>query len=294
MHTEALILGTAQFGLRYGVANRAGQPDIGRVAEILATARAVGMTMLDTATAYGSSEAVLGACGLGGWSVISKVPSLGECADADIARSARQSVLRSLDRLKVDRLHGVLAHDSRDMIGPRGQALREALLMLRQDGLVQHIGVSVYGPDDLMQCGLEQIGIVQAPLNVFDQRFSRSPLAEMLRDTGTELHVRSVFLQGLLVMAAGDRPERFGRWAEHFARFDARLRDSGLDALAFCLGFAARQPVAARCVVGVETPRQVAQLAEALRAGQESDVDADDLWSQDPDLIDPRTWARVS
>jgi aryl-alcohol dehydrogenase-like predicted oxidoreductase len=294
MRTEALVLGTAQFGLRYGVANKTGQPDIGRVTEILDAARAVGITMLDTATAYGSSEAALGGGGVDGWSVISKVPSLGELTDADVAHSARESVLRSLDRLKVDRLYGVLAHDSRDMVGMRGQKLLEALLMLRQEGLVQHIGVSVYSPDDLSHFALDDIGIVQAPLNVFDQRFLRSTWAKVLRDKGAELHVRSVFLQGLLVMAAKDRPERFRRWAEHFARFDARLKDSGLDALAFCLGFAAQQSAAARCVVGVETPEQVGQLADAFHAGRTSDINVDDLWSQDPDLIDPRNWKDVS
>jgi aryl-alcohol dehydrogenase-like predicted oxidoreductase len=287
---DALVLGTVQFGLPYGVANRQGQPDIGRVREILDLAYRSGLRVLDTAAAYGESETVLGACGTDHWSVITKVPSLDGVDDADIGPRARQSVLQSLDRLRIGALHAVLAHDRRDMVGERGRRMLEGLAPLKDDGLVGRIGVSVYRPKDLAGIDAECSQIVQAPFNVFDQSFVSFGEAAALRARGGELHVRSVFLQGLLLMAAQERPARFARWPQLFARYDEQVRDSGLDPAGFCLGFAAGQADVARCVVGVDTPQQLLQLVAAFDAGQNAAIEARDLMSDEPALIDPRTW----
>lgn len=285
-----LVLGTAQFGLPYGVANRIGQPDAGLVLEILQLAQELGVQVLDTAAAYGTSESVLGECGVSGWSVITKVSSLDGFSDQKIREKARESVFRSLDRLKIEVLHAVLAHDKRDMTGERGRRLVDALESLRTAGLVERIGVSVYAPEDMAGVDPQGSEIVQAPFNVFDQRFVVSGQAAALRARGAELHARSVFLQGLLVMAPQARPAQFRPWSADFARYDERVRDSGLDPVSFCLGFASCHADIARCVVGVESPEQLSQLVAALAAGQETAVEAADLMSHEPDLTDPRRW----
>ncbi|UWQ95895.1 aldo/keto reductase [Rhodobacteraceae bacterium M385] len=279
-----------QFGLAYGVANRTGRPDIGRTRDILDLAYTSGLRTLDTAAMYGDSERVLGECGVNQWSIITKAPSLERIDDAEIERSVRTSVHRSLDLLRVDALHAVLAHDSRDMVGDRGRRFRDALAAMRADGLIGRIGVSVYRPEDMAEIEDDRSQIVQAPFNVLDQGFIQSGRADSLRRGGGELHVRSVFLQGLLLMNASDRPARFARWAPTLSRFDERVRDSGLTPAAFCLGFAARQADVTHCVVGVDSAQQLSELVAAFNAGQSADIGASDLGSDELGLIDPRHW----
>ncbi len=278
-----LVLGTAQLGMEYGVANRTGTPDESRVAEILDQAYISGIRILDTAAAYGESENALGRAGISRWEVITKVPSFFELPDDRLDESVYESVLRSLDRLKTDCLFAVLAHDHRDMVGERGRRVLGALERLQAENRVQSIGVSVYTPSDLD--GLEPAAtqIVQAPFNVLDQRIVGS-------DLSAELHVRSVFLQGLLLMPPHARPARFARWNGLLIRFDERIRDSGLDPVAFCLGFAAQQPAVAKCVVGLEHPDQLAGIVAAFGAGRNVVIEAEDMASYDLDLIDPRRW----
>lgn len=287
---DKLVLGTAQLGLAYGVANNSGQPDPGRVTEILATARASGIRMLDTAAAYGTSEEALGRCGVGNWSVMTKVPSLSKLADDRVEHAVRESVLNSLDRLRLSKLYAILAHDGRDLTGARGAGFLAALEALRSEGLVHWLGVSVYEPEELDHVEVAATDIVQAPFNILDRRIIASGQASALSARGGALHVRSIFLQGLLLMVPDLRPAYFVRWSPLLARLDACAMKSGLDPLALCLGFVTQQPLVARCVVGAETPLQVEQIVAACVAGHNVALNLDDLGATDPDLIDPRHW----
>jgi len=280
---EMLVLGTAQFGMEYGVANQTGTPDESRVGEILDQAYLSGIRILDTAAAYGESENALGRAGVSRWEVITKVPSLSGLSDDQLDGAVYDSVLRSLDRLKIDCLSAVLTHDHRDMVGERGRRVLGALERLRAENRVRSLGVSIYTSSDLDGLERATTQIVQAPFSVLDQRILGS-------DLSAELHVRSVFLQGLLLMPPHARPARFARWNGLLTRFDERVRDCGLDPVAFCLGFAAQQPAVAKCVVGVEHPDQLAGIVTAFGAGRNVVIEAKDLASYDLDLIDPRRW----
>ena len=280
---DMLVLGTAQFGMEYGVANRTGTPDESCVAEILDQAYISGIRILDTAAAYGESENALGRAGVSQWEVITKVPSFSGLSNDQLDEAVYDSVLCSLDRLKIDCLYAVLAHDYRDLVGERGRRVLGALERLRAENRVRSFGVSVYTPSDFDGLELATTQIVQAPFNLLDQRIVGS-------DLSAELHVRSVFLQGLLLMPPHARPARFAHWNDLLTRFDERIRDSGLDPVAFCLGFAAQKPAVAKCVVGVEHPDQLVGIVAAFDAGVSVVIEAEDLASYDLDLIDPRRW----
>lgn len=244
--------------------------------------------MLDTAAAYGESEAILGACGIRHWNVITKFPSLEGVEDASVAARARVSVFRSLELLRTDRLYAVLAHDCRDMAGDRGRRICDTLQPLVLDGVIGKLGASIYEPSELGP--LASSGIVQAPLNVFDQRMSASGVLCTLKDRNTELHVRSAFLQGLLLMDHQKRPKRFERWSWLLERYDALVAETGVTSAAFCLGFALQNSQVARAVVGVENASQLADLLAAFALSQRTVIDAQSLSSEDPGLIDPRLW----
>ena len=251
----------------------------------------MGIRVLDTAAAYGDSEANLGACGMQRWSVITKVSSLRDWDDAKLGAVARESVLRSLDKLGSEKLHAVLAHDCHDAVGDSGRRFHDAIAPLVESGLIDKIGVSVYEPDDWDGIDSKNLQIVQAPLNVLDQRLLRSGVASRLSAVGGELHARSVFLQGLLLLPAAARPASFAPWLEKLSRYDSHVKSSGLDPAAVCLGFVASQSAVRRCVIGVDTVDQLTQVVKGFQAcnGKLSD-NLEMLGSDDAGLIDPRQW----
>ena len=287
--TRRMALGTAQFGLPYGIANTAGQVKRDEATAILRHASAAGLDTLDTAVGYGDSERQLGDIGVPGWQIVSKLPAVpADCRD--ISAWAHACVDGSLMRLRVPRLYGLLMHSSHDLLSPRGPEVRSALASIRDNGKAAKVGVSVYGPaelDALAPGGT--FDLVQAPFNLIDRRLATSGWLERLHAVGTEIHVRSAFLQGLLLMPPARRPPRFARWQELWGGFDRWLEQRQVAPLDACLGFVFAQPLIDRVVVGVDS---LAQLREVLAAlDRPAEVPPDALASEDPDLINPSRWS---
>lgn len=285
---ERLALGTVQFGLRYGVANSTGQVDAGEAARILADARAAGVDTLDTAIAYGESEAVLGAAGVGGWNIVTKLPALPEnCADP--AGWAKAEVESSLARLGVPAVQAVLLHRPEQLLGPQGPALHGALRALKEAGFARQTGISVYSPADLAAIVPRfRPDLVQVPFNIVDGRWASSGWLDTLAAGGIEVHARSVFLQGLLLMPASRRPAWFSRWQPLWDAWEAWLAASGTTPLQACLRHALAVPAISRVVVGADS---LAQWREIVAAADGVPlVPPPAIATEDPSLLNPAAW----
>ena len=278
-----LALGTVQFGLNYGIANQTGQVPPQEVASIIELAREAGIGMLDTAIAYGESEARLGACGVNDFRVVSKLPS--SVGVPDIAGM----VELSLERLGVTSLYGILLHRSEDLAGPDGARIYAGLCDLKLRGLANKIGVSIYDPQELdLLADRFKFDIVQAPYNIVDRRLETSGWLSRLKGDDIEVHTRSAFLQGLLLMKPGQRPERFSRWTALWSGWDSWLSETQTSALQGALGFVLGNGAVDQVVVGVDSK---VQLVDILGAAGTS-VDPAPAWlaNGDPDLINPSRW----
>lgn len=287
MHSR-IALGTAQFGMAYGVANKRGQINPGEAGHILRRARAGGMDTLDTAIAYGDSEKTLGSLGVQEWKLVSKLPALPE-ACADIAAWVRLELEGSLTRLGVHKLHGLLLHRSQQLLEPHGAALYAALRDAQQRGLVDKIGVSIYGPEELGALWPKfRLDLVQSPFNVFDRRLVGSGWLERMHQAGMEVHVRSVFLQGLLLQPAAKRRSEFSAWKDLWSKWDDWLAAEQLSPLRASLMFALSRPEISRVVVGVDG---AGDLDEILAAPTTDLIELPDfLESSDLRLINPTQW----
>lgn len=284
-----LALGTAQFGLPYGIANQSGQVPLDEVAAILSLARGGGVDTLDTAIGYGDSEQRLGQIGVGGWRIVSKLPAV-PAACADVAAWCEEQARGSLSRLCVPQLDALLLHRPAQLANAGGAALWMGLERLKRMGLTRKIGVSIYGPAELE--GLTDrfsFDLIQAPFNVLDRRLRDSGALERLARAGVEWHARSAFLQGLLILPPGQRPRQFSRWDKLFDAYEAWAAMAGASRAEACLRFALAQRDIAKVVVGVESVRQLEQLLAIARS--DADVPAPVFPSGDPDLIDPSRWA---
>lgn len=290
-----LGLGTAQFGLDYGIANDAGRVPEAEVTAILDEARRADIRVLDTAPAYGTAQAVLGRLlrPQDRFRVVTKTvairtPGIG---DEELA-TVRKGFEESLAQLGVDHVAGLLVHQADDLAKPGGERLAELLMELRAQGKVDKVGISVYDRAQLEQL-LERryaFDLVQLPLNVFDQRLVRDGTLASLAGAGVELHARSVFLQGLLLMDEMRLPAFAAPWRERIRDFRRALDEAGVTALAAALSFVLGQAEVSVALVGVLSADH---LQECL-AAEKKPVSLD--WGRfaidDPALVDPRRWPR--
>lgn len=284
---QKLALGTVQFGLAYGIANKDGAVEQSEAAAILKQAKTLGVDTLDTAVAYGESEAMLGRLGTEGFAIISKLPNLPvDCADA--GAWVQDELQASLARLGKAHLSGLLLHRPADLLGEQGEALYKGLVEARNSGLTAKIGVSIYDPVELdALCARYDFDLVQAPFSILDNRMVDSGWADRLQQRGTELHLRSAFLQGLLLMPADKRPQRFERFAPVWSCWEAWLRTSGLTPVQACLRAALACSHASKVVVGVDSCSHLLEIAAAAQGV----LPALPVWPPfDPVLVNPSTW----
>jgi aryl-alcohol dehydrogenase-like predicted oxidoreductase len=283
-----LALGTVQFGLRYGVANISGQVAPAAIANILQRASQAGIDTLDTAIAYGDSEARLGEAGVSSWRVVTKLPSLPDGV-SNVFEWVESQILGSLQRLKIARLDGLLLHKTADCVGPHGATYVRALNELKARGWVRSAGISIYDPSELEAVWpVWQPDIVQAPCNVLDRRLLQSGWLEKLRLADVRLHVRSVFLQGLLLLPKSRRPESFAPWTTLLDRWLDWCVEHGVTPPEAALGFILSLPGVERLVVGVDSGAQLDEILAATKA--DVAVPPDDLCSEDRTLIEPSRW----
>lgn len=283
-----LALGTAQFGLSYGVANSRGQVSEREVREILITAAKAGLHVLDTAIAYGNSEVCLGSVGVNDWNIVTKLPALPHDV-SNVEQWVQQQILASLERLKVSTLEGVLLHRPADLLGDYRQPYLAALQSLKDMHLAKRIGVSIYSPVELDALWpIFQPDIVQTPLNVLDRRLIRSGWMQRLHDAGVHIHTRSAFLQGLLLMPASHRPRYFDRWNHLFCQWVEWCSTNNYSPSEAALAYALNQQCVEQVIVGVDS---VGQLEELLAITQKQVCEPpQDLFTEDVDLLNPSHW----
>ena len=296
MNCARLGLGTVQWGMSYGIANSIGQPTAEEVGSMLRLATQRGVTMLDTASAYGGAEGVLGShsASIHGLRIVTKTLPLkaeGICG-RDVARVV-EAFEDSLRLLQCEHVYGLLVHHGDNLLVAEGERLWGALEELKSRGVVTKIGVSVYEPRQLSRI-LERypIDLVQLPFNLYDQRFLREGLLNRLKSRGVEVHSRSAFLQGLLLLPPDRLPGGFDSIRVQHARLYRELDAAGLTPLEGSLRFCLSQLQVDQVIVGCES---VAQLDEILRAasGGGGNLPHPDAFSLDDEsIINPTRWAK--
>ncbi len=288
-----LGLGTVQFGLDYGVSNRGAKTPLSEVVRILRLAASSGIRVLDTAAGYGESETVLG-CSLPeqhDFAIVTKTPTLrADAIDDHHIERVRESFQRSLTLLKQDSLYCLLVHRAEDLLSTQGERLMQTLLEFKHQGLIQKVGVSVYNAAQIdAVLARHPLDLVQLPVNVFDQRLIGSGHLAKLKRAGIEIHVRSVFLQGLLLMPQDAVPAYFAPIRGHLAKYREFQKSAGLTTLQASLGFVMSVPEMDHVIVGVNTAEQ---LQEILAVGTVP-VDAQFMAQfalTDPAMLEPWLW----
>jgi aryl-alcohol dehydrogenase-like predicted oxidoreductase len=291
---SALGLGTAQLGLPYGISNTGGQPSEDESGAILRAALEGGIETIDTAPAYGEAEALLGRLlPAGQGRLVTKTEPLRDAEVTDAACDAvRRAAQRSLERLGRDRLDGLLVHRGSDLALPGAARLAGCLIDLRDAGLVEKVGVSVYTRAELDAArAVLPLEIVQLPLNALDQRFLHDGTLAELQSEGTEIHVRSVFLQGLLLMDPDCVPAHLNAARPALRRFREQGLRHGLGPIETAFAAVRDLPGIDVVLVGANSAAELAACIAAMDAAAAASLAIEELAVDEPTLIDPRRWS---
>ena len=286
-----IALGTAQFGLPYGIANQAGQVTRSAAKAMMQVAAANGIDTLDTAIAYGESEACLGEVGTQGFKLVTKLPAVPAGCDG-IRGWVQAQVNASLTRLGVKAVYGLLLHRPEQLLNADGAAIYHTLQGLKEAGLVQKIGVSVYAPGELQGLSSRyQFDLIQIPFNLVDRRVQTTGWLRRLKEEGVEIHTRSAFLQGLLLMPQAVRPAKFSPWSDLWNTWHEWLSRHSVSAVQACLAFPLSFSEIDRVVVGADSVSQLEQIVSA--AASAAPIDFPALSCDEENLINPARWCQL-
>ena len=296
-----LALGTAQLGMNYGVANTNGKPSTEEAAAIVQAAWNNGIRTFDTAQAYGESEQTLGSAfrQLGIQEQVRVVSKISPGFSPSDFKAIRDSVIDSISRLEIHALYGLLLHGA-SWLRYWDLGLKDEMARLVKEGLTTHVGASVYTVAEA-QTALDCAGIsiIQMPFNLFDQAAARKGFLALADERGCEIYIRSVFLQGVLLMAVDCLPQCLADAGFYLEKLDVLCMKMGLDRTSAALAYVLYHSHNGALVLGAETKEQVDEncsLTRQVLAMDHTEMERlvksveETLWVRDPAIINPSKW----
>lgn len=281
------ILGTANFNGNYGIAQKKNL-ELAQIDEILSFAQANNLNHFDTANSYGNSQKILGR--LLEYSNPVQIDSKIGNQECGTVESILESVQKSLSELKINKLSTLYLHDANSLLGDNKSSTKNGLTKILEMGLADHIGVSVYTLNDLLECKKELIVLsrFQVPENICDRRLSQSEeMLELARDNNV-INIRSIFLQGLLLMPVEAIPKSLSESRKSINDLELYAKKEAVDRIDLCIAYAKSISWASKIVVGVESITQ-------LRAILDSNYKLSSEWERNVSraseaIADPRKW----
>jgi len=279
-----LIIGTVQFGEPYGIDKSLLYKNKSEIKKIFDLCKEYKICYFDTAENYKGVHQILGNYSNKSFKVISKIltSSLNEIVS---------KVENYLEIIDVDNLEGLLIHDAKNFNLKNYPLLSQSIEYLKKNNLIKNFGVSIYDPSELNNFRhFDHIDIIQAPYNILDRRIENSKFIEKLKINGTQIHARSVFLQGLLLRSYKNIPDYFNNYDNFkpFNKYHEFLKSNDLKQLDFCLSFVKNNKFIDKFIVGINS---YAHLEEIVINLMENNFHSfPDISTSNLNIIDPSLW----
>jgi aryl-alcohol dehydrogenase-like predicted oxidoreductase len=282
-----LILGTAQFGLNYGVANTVGKIQVNEIIKIINTSNKNNIDQIDTAMSYGDAEEILGNIGVQNFKIDTKV-----VLDNDFFQNPKiikSKILNSLKKLKVSKLNTLLIHNTAEISKSNLLTASSFFNELKNDNLITNFGFSIYTLDEIDEIlDTAEFDCVQIPYNIFDRRLSFHPARIRLMRKSIKIIARSVFLQGLLLLNRTNRPSYFDKWNDSLKIWDEWLDDKKVLPYEVCIAFVKKNKFIDGIVIGIDSNEHLEKIINARPINLDDMPNLD--FSNDLDLINPSLW----
>ena len=287
-----IALGTAQFGLDYGISNSSGKVKKKETVSLIKLAKDYNINTLDTAKVYGESEKILGELDVAHFNIITKLPPIPKDI-RNMRLFVNNSIKDSLKKLKTSKVYGLLLHKSSDLLEANGNELFQAISDLKSKGIVKKIGISIYDPAELEKIfSTFKIDIIQIPINIIDRRMYNTGWLKKLYEANIEIHARSIFLQGLLLLPKKKIPAKFKRWSNLTDKWHFKLEEKKNSALQICLSFIFSMPYIKYIILGVENTNHLKNII-STKLVKINNKDWQFIECDDENLINPSNWKKL-
>ena len=260
MFSKNIILGSAKFGCSYGNLNNNKKINLEELNAIIKLAKKHKINFIDTAQDYKNSENVIGNLNVKNFNFITKIPKINNTNQKpkDFIKLALE---KSLQKLKTNKLYGLLFRSPSYLINEPYFSFWNEAKRLKKKKLVKKVGITIYNPEelDIVYKKLKP-DIVQFPCNIFDQRFKKTGWIDALYDNKVELHARSIFLQGLLLIKKSRLPDKFSDFYLDWNDYHDWLKKSNISALEACINFIIAEKKISKMILGVDTSKQLLEI----------------------------------
>ena len=297
-----LCLGSAQFGLDYGVTNDYGKTDEKEVYKILKYAKYNNIELIDTAQGYGIAESIIGENlpKNSNFKIISKFQpfDINQPFEKNL-KTWEKKLKQSLERLAVSELHGFLLHDTQYLKACNSSALEDWLLSLKERNLVRKIGLSIYENKDLEGIPVDNFDIIQLPLSIYDQRLLTDGTIADLQNAGKIIYSRSSFLQGLTLENSYRWPAFISnQFKAHHASLEQDLNYQGISLIEASLVFLFQCKNINAVLIGVTSKMQLESICNTWRNAENIlknfKIDMSKIAWHNSKELDPRNWPNKS
>ena len=283
-----LVIGTATFGSDYGIANKGELLSEASALEILSEAQKLGISSLDTAPAYSNAEEIIGTFHSAhpNFECYSKISS--KMLDSTV--EMQSSLRKSMKLMNIKSLKGLFFHNPADLLAREPKQIEALIDSIFESGKVGQIGASVYELNEIIAIRERhpRISLFQVPENLGDQRLRHSEEIRNFQQNGVEFHVRSIFLQGLLLMRTAPNQQLSAQ--PFLNNLHAAARERNCSPLELCIQYATQLEWASKVVIGISHIGHLREIVEATNFSGES-LDLNEFLPDD--IRDPRKWTHA-
>ena len=283
-----IILGSANFNQTYGIKkNFIGKSEIKKLFNLAFKNK---IRTIDTSPLYNKSEKIIGSLNNNRFKIISKIPKPPKSIKRkNIQKWLKKNVMISLKNLKIKKFDCLLLHNANSLLLKNGSEIYKSIKNMKINGLTYKIGISIYDFNILDKILKKfKFDLIQAPLNILDQRLIEAGWLKKLKKRKIEVHARSIFLQGILLLKYNKLPKKLKKLKRKWVIWENWLKKNRLRALQACLLFVLNQRQLDGVVIGCDSKNQLNQILKIKKI--KNNFSIPELNIKNRRLIDPRKW----
>ena len=283
-----IILGSANFDQIYGIKkNFIKKSEIKKLFNLALKNK---IKTIDTSPLYNKSEKIIGLLNNNRFKIISKIPKPPKNIKREnIKKWLKQKVMISLKNLKIKKFECLLLHNANSLLCKNGDEIYKGIRNMKINGLTSKIGVSIYDFNVLDKILKKfKFNLIQAPFNILDQRLVEKGWLKKLKKRKIEVHARSIFLQGILLLKHNQLPKKLIKLSKKLVMWENWLKKNKFSSLQVCLSFVLNQRQLDGIVVGYNNTNQLNQILKLKQI--KNNFSLPNLNIKDKKLIDPREW----
>ena len=260
-----IALGTAQIGTKYGIKNNYKKIKEKESSLIINKLKKYNINYIDTARYYGNAEEIIGNNNTAKTKIITKIPKLD--LRKNINKQINYHLCTSLTKLKKDKIYAVLLHDENQIKSKKGNIILEELKKLKLKRLVSKVGISLYDPKTIYELKKKKFvpDIIQIPYSIMDRRFDKNNLIKKLKKQNIEIHVRSIFLQGLLLINLINLDYYFRNFKKDLIKIHDIAKYYRISVKELCIFFILQNKNIDLLIIGVDNLNQLKELKDIQR-----------------------------